>query len=115
MEGERKVLRVLPMKVVMRFGKKGKLSPQYTSPFEVLESVGEVDYRLAFPPSLSGVHPVFHVSMLHKYHEDQSHVLDFSLVQLDENLAYEEESVGILERQVWKVRDGWFGFEEALE
>nr|XP_016504985.1 PREDICTED: uncharacterized protein LOC107822909 [Nicotiana tabacum] len=56
-----------------------------------MERVGEVAYRLALPYSLVGVHPVFHVFMLQKYHEDRSHVLDFSTVQLDENLTYEEE------------------------
>ncbi|XP_070046582.1 uncharacterized protein [Nicotiana tomentosiformis] len=67
---------------------------------EVLERVSEVAYRIVFPPSLSGVHPVFHVSMLQKYHEDQSHVLDFSSVQLDENLAYKEEPMAILDKQI---------------
>ena len=59
-----------PMKGVMRFGKRGKLSPRYIAPFEVLKRVGEVAYELAFPPGLSGVHPVFHVSMLKRYHGD---------------------------------------------
>jgi len=78
--GERVLLWVSPMKGVMRFGNKGKLSPRYIGPFEILEIVGEVAYRLAFPPSLSAVHMVFHVSMLRKYHGDPSHVLDFSSV-----------------------------------
>ena len=56
------------MKGVMRFGKRGKLSPRYIGPFEVLKRVGEVAYELALPPGLSGVHPVFLVSMLKRYH-----------------------------------------------
>ena len=56
------------MKGVMRFGKRGKLSPRYIGPFEVLKRVGEVANELALPPGLSGVHPVFHVSMLKRYH-----------------------------------------------
>ena len=51
------------MKGVMRFGKRGKLSLRYIGPFEVLKRVGEVAYELALPPGLSGVHPVFHVSV----------------------------------------------------
>ena len=98
MVGERVLLRVSPMKGVMRFGKKGKLSPRFIGPFEILDRVGEVAYRLALPPSLSAVHPVFHVSMLRKYHGDSSHVLDFSTVQLDKDLTHEEELVAILDQ-----------------
>ncbi|XP_070014628.1 uncharacterized protein [Nicotiana sylvestris] len=92
------------MKGVIRFGKKGKLSPRFIGPFEILDRVGEVAYRLALLPSLLAVHPVFHVSMLRKYHGDPSHVLDFSTVQLDKDLTYEEEPVTILERQVRQLR-----------
>ncbi|XP_070045165.1 uncharacterized protein [Nicotiana tomentosiformis] len=97
MESRNVLLRVSSTKAVMRFGKKGKLSPWYISQFEILERVGEVAYRFAMPPSLSGVHPMFHVSMPRKYHEDQSYVLDFSSVHLDRNLAYEEEPTTILD------------------
>ncbi|XP_070045845.1 uncharacterized protein [Nicotiana tomentosiformis] len=92
------------MKGVMRFGKKGKLSPRYIEPFKILERIREVAYKLALPPNLSVVHPVFHVSMLQKYYDDRSHVLDFSTVQLDENLTYIEEPVVILETHVQKLR-----------
>ena len=68
MEGEEVLLKVSPMKGVMRFGKRGKLSPRYIGRFEVLKRVGEVTDELALPPGLSGVHPVFNVSMLKNYH-----------------------------------------------
>lgn len=68
------------MKGVMRFGKKGRLSPRFIGLFEVLRRVGEVAYELALPPSLTGVCPLFHISMLWKYHGDPSHMLDFSSV-----------------------------------
>ena len=61
---------------VVRFGKRGKLSPRYIGPFKVLKGVGTVAYRLALPPSLSSVHVVFHVSMLRKYTLDHTHVVD---------------------------------------
>ncbi|XP_070025818.1 uncharacterized protein [Nicotiana sylvestris] len=103
MVGEKVLLRVLPMKGVMRFRKKGKLISQYIGPFEVLNKIGEVPYKLALPPSMSSVHLVFHVSMLQKYVGDQSNVLDFSTVQLYDNLAYDMESVA-MDRQVRKLR-----------
>ncbi|XP_070008037.1 uncharacterized protein [Nicotiana sylvestris] len=100
MVGENVLLKVSPMKGIMRFRKKGKLSPRFIGPFEVLRRVGDVAYELALPPSQSEVHPVFHVFVLWRYHADRSHVLDYSTVQLDESLGYEEEPVAIFDRQV---------------
>lgn len=60
-------LKVSPIKGVMLFGKKGKLSPQYVGPYKVLRRVGNVAYELEVPASLSFIHSVFHVSMLRKY------------------------------------------------
>ena len=62
--GDHVFLKVMPKRGVVRFGKRGKLSLRYIGPFEILKRVGTVAYRLALPPSLSGVHEVFHVSML---------------------------------------------------
>ncbi|XP_070038071.1 uncharacterized protein [Nicotiana tomentosiformis] len=104
MVGEKILLKVSPMKGIMRFGKKGKLSPRFIGPFEVLKRVGEVAYELALPPSLSGVHSVFHISMLRKYHADLSHVLVFGIVHLDNSLGYEEESITIVDKQVRQLR-----------
>lgn len=59
----------------MRFGRKGKLSPRFMGPFEILDRVGAVAYYLALPLKLANIHNVFHVSMLKKYHLDPSHVL----------------------------------------
>ncbi|XP_070025597.1 uncharacterized protein [Nicotiana sylvestris] len=96
--------KVSPMKEIMRFEKKGKLSPRLIGPFEVLRRVGEVAYGFALPPNLSGVHLVFHVSMLQRYHADRSHMLDFSTVQLDGSLGNEEEPIAIIDRQVHQLR-----------
>ncbi|GAV67815.1 Chromo domain-containing protein [Cephalotus follicularis] len=81
----------------MRFGKKGKLSPRYIGPYEILEKIGEVAYKLALPPSLSHVHNVFHVSLLRKYMANPSHVLRVEPIQVHEDLSYNEQPVEIMD------------------
>ena len=71
----------------------GKLSPRFFGPFEVLERVGEVAYRLVMPPALSEVHNVFHVSMHQKYVSDCTHVLSYENLELDQDLSYEEKPI----------------------
>ena len=73
--GDYVFLRVSPWKGVKRFGKKGKLSPRFVGPFEILERIGQVAYRLALPPAFSVVHNVFHVSTLRRYVHDVNHIL----------------------------------------
>ncbi|KAA0054489.1 hypothetical protein IC582_026393 [Cucumis melo] len=103
--GDKVFLKVAPMKGVLRFEKKGKLSPRFVGPFEILEQISPVAYRLALPPSLSTVHDVFHVSMLRKYVTDPSHVVDYEPLEIDENLNYVEQPVGILAREVKMLRN----------
>ena len=62
--GDQVFLRISPWKGVLRFGKKGKLSPRYMGPYEIVERIGEVAYQLRLPPELARIHDVFHVSML---------------------------------------------------
>ena len=87
------------MKGVMRFGKKGKLSPRFIGPFEILERVGKFPYKLSLPPSLASVHNVFHVSMLKKYIQNSSHVLIYKQPELGSDLSYEEQPIQILDRE----------------
>ncbi|KAL0562076.1 hypothetical protein IC582_002531 [Cucumis melo] len=86
--GDKVFLKVAPMRGVLRFERRGKLSPRFVGPFEILERIGPVAYRLALPPSLSTVHDVFHVSMLKKYVSDPSYVVDYEPLEIDENLSY---------------------------
>ena len=96
------------MKGVVRFGKKGKLSPRYVVPFEILQMVGKVSYELKLPSELSSVHPVFHVSMFKKYIGDPKYILPIKDLGVQDNLSYEEVPVKILDRQVKRFkRKGW--------
>jgi len=89
----------------MRFGKKkGKLSPRFVGPFEILDKVSDLAYRLALPPMLSGVHNVFHVSMLRKYVKDASHMIDHGTVNVNEDVTYVEVPVHILDRMTKQLR-----------
>ena len=96
---DRVFLKVSPWKGVVRFGKRGKLSPHYIRPFEIVERIGPVAYRLDLPEELSLVHNVFHISMLHKYISDPSHVLETLEIELRDDLSYEEQLVQILGRE----------------
>jgi hypothetical protein len=102
--GDQVFLKVSPIKGVMRFGKKGKLSPRYVGPFMITEIVGPVAYRVELPPELAEVHDVFHVSTLRRYVLDPLHVVDFKPLQIQANLRYEELPVQILDRKEQKLR-----------
>ena len=102
--GDQVFLKISPMKGVKRFGKKGKLSPRFIGPFEILDKVGAVAYRLALPPALADSHNVFHISMLRRYVSDPSHVLKYDTIALQKDLSYEERPVSILDRGMKELR-----------
>nr|CAD1834505.1 unnamed protein product [Ananas comosus var. bracteatus] len=103
--GDRVFLKVSPMRGVKQFGVRGKLSPRYIGPYEVLERIGTVAYRLALPPKLADVHNVFHVSHLRKYIHDPEHALLYEPPELQEDLSYEEFPVMVIAREVRKLRN----------
>ena len=88
-----------------RFGKKGKLSPRFIGPYEVIEKVGPVAYHLSLPPEMEKIHNVFHVFMLRRYQSDSSHVFSLETIELRPDLTYEEEPVEILAREVKELRN----------
>ncbi|XP_019183644.1 PREDICTED: uncharacterized protein LOC109178465 [Ipomoea nil] len=102
--GEKAWLKISPTRRVMRFAKKGKLSPWFIGPYEVLERVENMAYRLALHAELERVHNVFHVSQLKKYVHDATHVLQPEVVCLDETLIYEERPVRILDTKTRETR-----------
>jgi hypothetical protein len=112
--GDRVFLKVSPWKGVRRFGLKGKLSPRYIGPFEILERVGEVSYRLALPPQLDHVHNVFHVSLLRGYQYHPLHVISYPSVSVQPDLSYEEEPEAILDRYDRVLRNKVTPFVKVL-
>ena len=96
--GDHVFLKISPMEGVMHFGKKEKLAPRYIGPFEILDRVGRVSYRLALPLHLSQVYPVFHISLLRKYVPDVMHVLPVQEIIMKDNLSYEESPITIVDR-----------------
>nr|GFB84198.1 hypothetical protein [Tanacetum cinerariifolium] len=97
--GDHVFLKVSPASGVRRFDIKGKLSPRFIGPFEILDRVGEVLYRLTLPPQLSHVHDVFHVSLLRGYKYHPLHVISYPFDQIRTDLSYVEEPEAILDRQ----------------
>ena len=95
--GDNIFLKVMPKRGVVRFGKLGKLSPRFIGPFKILERVGTVAYRLALPPNMSGVHEVFHVSMLRRYALDPAHVVDWREIEVDTDGTFEKGPVCIID------------------
>ena len=91
--GDHVFLKVMPKRGMVRFG---KLSPRFIGPFEILKRVGIVAYRLALPPSMSGVQEVFHVSMLRRYTPDPAHVVDWGAIEVDMDGTFEEGPVCIM-------------------
>ncbi|KAL3332244.1 hypothetical protein AABB24_032707 [Solanum stoloniferum] len=77
-----------------------KLSPKYIGPFEILWTVGNVAYELALPLMFSVIHKVFHVTMLLWYVPDESHVLQYDVVELDDHLTFMDDLVSILAKDV---------------
>ncbi|WMV59085.1 hypothetical protein MTR67_052470 [Solanum verrucosum] len=92
------------MKGVMKFGKKGKLSPRYIGLYRISKRIGNVAYELELPQELASVNPVFHISMLKKCMSDPSLIIPTEDIGINDSLSYEEIPIQILDRQVRKLR-----------
>ncbi|GJT95957.1 putative reverse transcriptase domain-containing protein [Tanacetum coccineum] len=102
--GDMVMLKVSPWKGVIRFGKRGKLSPRYVGPFKIIERIGPVAYRLELPEKLRGIHNTFHVSNLKKCLADENLVIPLEEIQLDDKLHFIEEPVEIMDREVKQLK-----------
>ncbi|GKA99359.1 putative reverse transcriptase domain-containing protein [Tanacetum coccineum] len=102
--GDRVMLKVSPWKGVVHFGKKGKLAPRYVGPFEILERIGPVAYRLRLSEELSGVHDTFHVSNLKKCLADASLHVSLDEIKVDKTLRFVKEPVEIMDREIKSLK-----------
>jgi hypothetical protein len=98
-DGNHVYLRVSPMKGMKRFGVKGKLAPHYIRPFPIIEKCGIVAYKLDLPPSLAGVHDIFHVSQLKKCLKASMDVVLPEVTPLEADLSYPEHPIKVLDQK----------------
>ncbi|KAI3777919.1 hypothetical protein L1987_47722 [Smallanthus sonchifolius] len=103
--GDKVLLKVSPWKGIIRFRKRGKLSPRFVGPFKIVARVGKVAYRLELPEKLSGIHPTFHVSQLRKCLADESAQVSLDDIEVDNKLNYIEEPTAILDRKEKRLRN----------
>ncbi|GJR39561.1 putative reverse transcriptase domain-containing protein [Tanacetum coccineum] len=102
--GDMVMLMVSHWKGVIRFGKRGKLSPRYIRPFKIIERIGSVAYKRELPDKLHGIHNTFHVSNLNKCMADENLVIPLEEIQLDDKLHFIEEPVEIMDRKVKQLK-----------
>ncbi|GJY95327.1 putative reverse transcriptase domain-containing protein [Tanacetum coccineum] len=102
--GDRVLLKVSPWKGVVRFEKKGKLVPRYVGPFEILERIGPVAYRLRLPEELSSMHDTFYVSNLKKCLADANLHVPLDEIKIDKTLHFIEEPVEIMDHEVRRLK-----------
>ncbi|XP_022007702.1 uncharacterized protein LOC110906960 [Helianthus annuus] len=103
--GDKVMLKVSPWKGITRFRKRGKLSPRFIGPFEIVERVGKVAYRLELPEELNGIHSTFHVSHLRKCLADETARIHYNDIEVDNNLNYAVKPIAILDRKVKSLRN----------
>ncbi|KAD2392875.1 hypothetical protein E3N88_39852 [Mikania micrantha] len=102
--GDRVLLKVSPWKGIVRFGKKGKLAPRYVGPFEILERIGPIAYKLKLPVELRNVHDTFHVSNLKKCLADHDVLIPLEDIQIQNNMQFIERPVEIMDHGVKKLK-----------
>ena len=100
--------KISPVRGTLRFGQKGKLERRYIGPYEILSKVRDIAYRLTLPPELSGVHNVFHVSMLKKYVLNPSHVLQYEPLGIREDTSNVEKPIRIIKTKEQELRKRTF-------
>ncbi|XP_022032168.1 uncharacterized protein LOC110933247 [Helianthus annuus] len=103
--GDKVMLKVSLWKGIIRFRKRGKLSPRYIGPFRITERVGKVAYHLELPKELSGIHSTFHVSHLRKCLADETAHVHYDDIEVDNSLNYAVQPIAILDRKAKSLRN----------
>ena len=98
------MLKVSPWKGVVRFIKRGKLSPRYIGPFKILKRIGPVAYQLQLPEEMAGIHDVFHVSNLKKCLADESLIVPLKDIEVNEQLKFVERPLQIEDRKIKNLK-----------
>nr|GEY68967.1 putative reverse transcriptase domain-containing protein [Tanacetum cinerariifolium] len=96
--------KVSPWKGVIRFGKRGKLSPRHVGPFKIIDRIGPVVYKLELPDELHGIHNTFHVLNLKKCLADENLVIPLEEIQLDDKFHFIEKPMEIIDREVKQLK-----------
>ncbi|GKB04999.1 putative reverse transcriptase domain-containing protein [Tanacetum coccineum] len=102
--GDMVMLKVSPWKGVIRFGKRGKLSPRYIGPFKIIERIGPVAYKLELPEKLRGIHNMLHFSNLKRCLADENLIIPLKEIHLDDKLHFIKEPVEIMDREVKQLK-----------
>jgi hypothetical protein len=102
--GNHVYLRVSPMKGMKRFGVKGKLAPHYNGSFPILEKCGSMAYKLDLPPSLAGVHDIFHMLQLKRCLKAPVDIMLPEVAPLEADLSYPEHPIKVLDQKDYVTR-----------
>jgi hypothetical protein len=120
--GDHVFLKVKANRSSLKLGSCAKLATKFCGPFEILERIGPVAYMIALPTSMS-VHNGFHVSLLKKYIPDANHVIDWNVIQVEQEGTFQVHLVCIVDRKIKQLRNQtiglvkvqwtWYGPEDA--
>ncbi|XP_039000341.1 uncharacterized protein LOC120126128 [Hibiscus syriacus] len=122
--GDKVFIKVSSWKKMFLLGCKGKLTPHFIGPYELIEIIGPLAYRLALPPELESINNVFNVSMLRRYRSNPSHAIPLEKIEVSSDITYSEEPFRIVASKVKELRNkkihlvkvlwGNYGFEKAM-
>ncbi|KAJ0918249.1 putative nucleotidyltransferase, Ribonuclease H [Helianthus annuus] len=102
--GDKVLLKVSPWKGIFRFIKRGKLSPRFVGPFEIIRRIGPVAYQLQLPEEMTGIHDVFYVCNLKKCLADESLVVPLKDIEVNEKLKFVEKPLQIEDRKIKNLK-----------